>query len=83
MDKSPRQNTFCKSLGMDNVLIFWLRGHPNSTASAIFLEDSRRVYISGGVYFLTCVVAVAYESHYTLPKRREARKKYRLQKDDE
>jgi hypothetical protein len=36
------------------------------------------VYISGGVYFITCVVGAAYESYYTLPKRREARKKYRL-----
>jgi len=41
------------------------------------------VYISGGVYFLTCVVAAAYESHYTLPKKREAREKYRLKKDDD
>jgi hypothetical protein len=40
------------------------------------------VYISGGVYFLTCVVAAAYESQYTLPKKRAARKKYRLNKDD-
>lgn len=40
------------------------------------------VYISGGVYFLTCVVAAAYESQYTLPKKRAAIKKNCLKKDD-
>jgi hypothetical protein len=37
------------------------------------------MYISGGVYFLTCVVAAAYESQYTLPKKRAARKKISLE----
>jgi hypothetical protein len=38
------------------------------------------VYIASGVYFITCVVGAAYESYYTLPKRREARKKYQVKK---
>lgn len=38
-------------------------------------RDIQGMYVSGGVYFITCVVAAAYESQHTLPKKREARKK--------